>query len=89
MLDDHVGCQLEHRSGLPTWDAEDNFKDTEAFGSAAAFDHHGGLLTHPKKAIRRSPEITAWGAEMEVYTGFFAPPRHKLAVLCLLSAQFA
>ena len=74
---------------MPAWDAAGSFRDKEAFGAAAAFYSHGGLLTHPKKVIRREPVITGWGAEIEGGTGFIGPPRHKLAGLCFLAAQLA
>ena len=31
-LDDHVGCQLGPKSGMPSWEASDSFRDKEAFG---------------------------------------------------------
>ena len=88
-LDDHVGCKLGPRAGLPAWDVVDDYRDKAAFGASTKFFDASGLLTHPKKMVRRSTVIIAWGAETEGDTGWHGPPRHKLAGLSFLSAQIA
>ena len=87
MLDDHVGCQLGPRAGIGAFDVDDGRRDQSAFHAAASFYAEGGLETHPKKEVRRSPVITAWGAETEGDIGWHGPPRHKLAGLAYISAQ--
>ena len=88
-LDDHLGCQLGPPTGMPGWDDQDSYRDKEAFQSSADFYDASGLLTHPKKAVRRATVVTAWGGEMEGDAGWHGPPRHKLAGLSYLSAKIA
>ena len=85
-IDDHVGIQ---RLPIRQYPKTPKLRDTEVFDEATKAYSRVGLVLHEKKQKRNLTQGTILGADFDGREGRVMAPRHRIAVLCLLSMVIA